>query len=349
MAGRLPVGDDGRMVEVTPDRPTSGRRRSLPRKSAQVALLANPVARRGQAAADVSRVLDRMRHRGIEPLVLDASSADEARAAARRAVEVGISRLVAIGGDGVAHMVAGAAAGSPTVVGVVAAGTGNDAATALGLATGDLDDRTDRALADPVPVDLLECRNGDHPSSPTTADRHALTSCIAGFPAVVNVRAEAMPWPRGPSRYTLATLGTILRMRPGLFRLALTGGPDGGPGRVLEQRAAVVVVANLGLFGGGMRICPDARPDDGLLDLCLVGDVGRLALLRAFPKVRTGAHLDHPAVTVLRVAGLSVEMLDGDPTVRADGEPFGALPATFRVRAGALLVAGASTDPPGRA
>ena len=345
------MGDDGRMVEVTPDRPTSGRRRSLPRKSAQVALLANPVARRGQAAADVSRVLDRMRHRGIEPLVLDASSADEARAAARRAVEVGISRLVAIGGDGVAHMVAGAAAGSPTVVGVVAAGTGNDAATALGLATGDLDDRTDRALADPVPVDLLECRNGDHPSSPTTADRHALTSCIAGFPAVVNVRAEAMPWPRGPSRYTLATLGTILRMRPGLFRLTLTGGPDGGPGagRVLDQRAAVVVVANLGLFGGGMRICPDARPDDGLLDLCLVGDVGRLALLRAFPKVRTGAHLDHPAVTVLRVAELSVEMLDGDPTVRADGEPFGALPATFRVRAGALLVAGASTDPPGRA
>ena len=90
-------------------------------------------------------------------------------------------------------------------------------------------------------------------------------------------------------------------------------------------------------------------PDDGLLDLCLVGDVGRLALLRAFPKVRTGAHLDHPAVTVLRVAELSLEMLDGDPTVRADGEPFGALPATFRVRAGALLVAGASTAPPGRA
>ena len=345
------MGDDGRMVEVTPDRPTSGRRRSLPRKSAQVALLANPVARRGQAAADVSRVLDRLRHRGIEPLVLDASSADEARVAARHAVEAGISRLVAIGGDGVAHMAAGAAAGSPTVVGVVAAGTGNDAATALGLATGDLDDRTDRALADPVPVDLLECRNGDNPSSPTTADRHALTSCIAGFPALVNVLAEAMPWPRGPSRYTLATLGAILGMRPGLFRLALTGGPDGGPGpgRVLEQRAAVVVVANLGLFGGGMRICPDARPDDGLLDLCLVGDVGRLALLRAFPKVRTGAHLDHPAVTVLRVAELSVEMLDGDPTVRADGEPFGALPATFRVRAGALLVAGASTDPPGRA
>ena len=345
------MGDDGAMGQPPPDRPTADRRRPLPRKSAQVALLANPAARRGRAAVDVSRVLARLRHRGVEPLVLDTSSADEARGAVQRAVKAGISRLVAVGGDGIMHMAAGAAAGSSTVVGVVAAGTGNDAATALGLADGDLDDQTDRALADPVPVDLLIRRNHDHSPDPTLAGRHALTSCIAGFPALVNVRAEAMSWPRGPSRYTLATLGAIPRMRPSLFRLILTGGPDGGPGpgRILEQRAAVVVVANLGLFGGGMRICPDARPDDGLLDVCLVGDVGRLALLRAFPKVRTGKHLDHPEVTVLRAVELSVEVLDGDPTIRADGEPFGALPTTFGVRPGALLVAGASTSPPGRA
>ena len=345
------MGDDGAMGQPPPNRPTADRRRPSPRKSAQVALLVNPAARRGRVAADVSRVLARLRRRGVEPLVLDTSSAGEARGAVQRAVEAGISRLVAVGGDGIVHMAAGAAAGSSTVVGIVAAGTGNDAATALGLVDGDLDDQTDRALADPVPVDLLICRNHDHSPDPTPVDRYALTSCIVGFPALVNVRAEAMTWPRGPARYTLATLRAIPRMHPGLFRLILAGGPDGGPGsgRVLEQRAAVVVVANLGLFGGGMRICPDARPDDGLLDVCLVGDVGRLALLQAFPKVRTGEHLDHPEVTVLRTAELSVEVLDGDPTVRADGEPFGTLPTTFGVRPGALLVAGASTSPPGRA
>jgi len=311
-----------------------------------VALLANPAARRGRAAADAARVLDRLRHHGVEPLVLDAASATEAHAAARRAVEAGIPRLLAVGGDGIVHLAAGAAAGSPTVLGIVAAGTGNDAATALGLSGDDLDSRVDRALADPVPVDLMERRDGPS-ADPGPVTRHAVTSCIAGFPAMVNARAEAMGWPRGPSRYTLATLAGIPTMRPGRFRLTLSGGSDGGA--VLEPRAAVVVVANIGLFGGGMRICPDARPDDGLLDVCLVGDVGRLALLRAFPKVRTGAHLDHPDVTTYRVAEVRLEAIDASPTVRADGEAFGTMPCTLTARPGALLVAGATTEPPGRA
>ena len=337
------MGDDGLMSSS-----------STPRKGTQVALLANPVARRGRASADIGRVLDRLRLRGIEPLVLDSASADEARDAANHAVEAGTQRLVVVGGDGIVHLAANAAAGSPTVVGIVAAGTGNDAAEALGLTSDGLDSRVDRALADPVPVDLLECRataGGD--------PLHAVTSCIAGFPALVNARAEAMRVPRGPSRYTLATLGAIPRMRPGRFRLTLSGGPDGGV--VLDQRAAVVVVANLGLFGGGMRICPDARPDDGLLDVCLVGDVGRLALLRAFPKVRTGAHLDHPDVTIHRAAEVHLETMPSktnrpgtdhsiagaDPTVRADGEPFARLPLTITVRPSSLLVAGANCHPPG--
>jgi diacylglycerol kinase (ATP) len=136
-------------------------------------------------------------------------------------------------------------------------------------------------------------------------------------------------------------------MQPGRFRLTFSGGPDDGV--VLDQRAAVVVVANLGLFGGGMRICPDASPDDGLLDVCLVGDVGRLALLRAFPKVRTGAHLDHSDVTIHRASEVHLETDTADPTVRADGEPFTRLPLTVTVRPGSLLVAGAGCHPPGRA
>ncbi|MDG1463460.1 MAG: acylglycerol kinase family protein, partial [Acidimicrobiales bacterium] len=118
---------------------------SIPRKGSQVALLANPAARRGRAAADMARVLERLRFRGIEPLVLDSASADEALTAAHHAVATGIPRLVVVGGDGIVHMAANAAAGSPTVVGIVAAGTGNDAAESLGLIGGpskqDLDAR----------------------------------------------------------------------------------------------------------------------------------------------------------------------------------------------------------------
>jgi len=297
----------------------------------QVALLANPAARSGRAAAVVHRVVDRLRAHGIEPLLLDATSADAARVAAAHAVTTGTQRLVAFGGDGIVQIAADAAAGSATVLGLVGGGTGNDATEALRLRDGSLEDRIDRALEDPVPVDLI-----------SDSHRHAVTSCVTGFPAAVNVRAEAMRYPRGPSRYTLATLAELPGMRPGRYRLTLDG-------EVVDLAAAVVVVANTAFFGGGMRICPDADPTDGLLDVCVVGEVGRLSLLRSFAKVRTGAHLDHPDVLMFRAATVGIEPLDAEPGLRADGEPFGSLPCPLPARPGAVWVAGARPTPPGRA
>ncbi len=299
----------------------------------QVALLANPAACSGRAASNVHLVVDRLRRHGIEPLILDTSSADAARAAAVHAVVTGIQRLVVFGGDGIVQIAADAAAGSAAVVGLVAGGTGNDAAEALGLQGGTLDDKVDQALGDPVSVDLISDGN-----------RHAITSCVVGFPAAVNVRAEALRFPRGPARYTLATLAELPAMRPDRYRLILDG-------EVVELTAAVVVVANTAFFGGGMRICPDADPADGLLDVCVVGEVGRLSLLRSFAKVRTGAHLDHPDVSMFKAATVEIEVIqstDYEALVRADGEPFGSLPCSLRARPGAIWVARAQTTPPGR-
>lgn len=354
------MGDDGPMCSLSSEPPPEEERLpQAPGEGAQLALLANPAARQGQAAGYVARVLDCLRARGVEPLVLDSASSAEAHAAARHVVEQEIPRLVVVGGDGVVHLAADAVAGSRTVLGVVAAGTGNDFAAALDLDRDDLEGRVHNALAEPVAVDLIARRPFPVPIGTShigTVDRtggttHASTVCIAGFPAAVNARAEAMTLPRGPSRYTVATLLAIRGMRPTRFRLTCHGGPDDG--RVVDQRCAVVAVANTGFFGGGMRISPDARPDDGLLDVCLVGDVGRVALLRAFPKVRTGAHLDHPKVIALRAAEVDLEILeprlDLDGEVRADGEPFGTLPCTLSSRPGALRVAGAATQPLGRA
>ncbi|MDG2161444.1 MAG: YegS/Rv2252/BmrU family lipid kinase [Acidimicrobiales bacterium] len=297
----------------------------------QVALLANPAARSGRAAGAVQTVLDRLRTHEVEPLLLNATSAGEAATVAADAVASGVDRLVVFGGDGIIQIGANAAAGSDTVLGLVAGGTGNDAAEALGLRAGSLEDRVDRALADPVPIDLI-----------WTGERHAVTSCVAGFPADVNVRAEAMRFPRGPSRYTLATLAELPAMRPGRYRLTLDG-------EVVELTAAVVVVANTAFFGGGMRICPDADPTDGLLDVCIVGEVGRLSLLRSFAKVRTGAHVDHPGVSMFRAAAVAITALDAQPGLRADGEPFGSLPCELVAQPGAIRVAGANSAPADRA
>ena len=289
-----------------------------------MALLANPAARAGRAAHDLERVLDRLRTHGIQPAVLTADSPAEAATAARQAVEGGLERLLVLGGDGVMHLAAGAVAATPTVMGVIPAGTGNDFARALGLLDGTLEQRVDRALADPVALDVIDA-----------GGRIALTSVIAGFPSNVNTRANRMAFPRGTARYTIATLLELPRMRPTDHRLVLDG-------RVHDVRAAAVVVANSRYFGAGMDICPDADPTDGLLDVCIVGDTGRLELLRSFQKVKTGTHVEHPKVTMHRATEVVIE---GVGEVRADGEAFGELPVSLRAAPGALMVAGASTAP----
>ena len=286
----------------------------------RMALLANPAARAGRAAADLQRVLARLREQGIRPEVLAADSAGAATEAARRAVSSGATRLFVLGGDGIMHLAAGALVGTPTVLGAIPAGTGNDFARALRLLTGDLEQRVDTALLEPAAIDVID------------AGRTALTSVIAGFPSTVNARANNMSFPKGTARYTIATLLELPRMRPADYRLVLDG-------EAQDIRAAVVVVANTRFFGAGMDICPGADPTDGLLDVCIVGDVRRLELLRSFQKVKTGSHIDHPGVTMFRASEVAVE---GGGYVRADGEAFGGLPISLRVAPAALHVAGAS-------
>ncbi|MDG2907321.1 MAG: diacylglycerol kinase family lipid kinase [Acidimicrobiales bacterium] len=290
----------------------------------RMALLANPAARAGRAALDLDRVVDRLRHHGIHPEFLTAGSPLAAADAARRCVADGVERLLVLGGDGITHLAAGAVAGTSTVMGVIPAGTGNDFARALGLTARSLEDRVDVALADPVALDAIDA-----------GGRTAVSSVIAGFPSNVNARANRMPFPRGASRYTIATLLELPGMRPADYRLVLDG-------EAHEIRAAVVVVANTRFFGAGMDICPDADPTDGLLDVCIVGDAGRLELLRSFQKVQTGSHIGHPKVTMHRAIGVEIE---GVGDIRADGEPFGELPVSLRAVPGALMVAGASAAP----
>ena len=111
-----------------------------------------------------------------------------------------------------------------------------------------------------------------------------------------------MRFPFGSSRYTAATLLTLprLRTRP------ITITADGHPRRF---DTTMVVAANTAFFGAGMAICPEADPGDGLLDVLVIGAVGRLELLRLFPKVFKGTHVTHPAVTQFR--GRVVE-IDGN-------------------------------------
>src|SRR5690606_23638440 len=150
-----------------------------------------------------------------------------------------------------------------------------------------------------------------------------------GFDAIVNERANNMRHPKGPSRYILAILAELTRLRPLDYRLGLDGRED-------RTAANLVAVANNVSFGGGRKITPDALDDAGLLDVFIVEPLSRTAFLRLFPKVFSGDHVGHPKVRIERAKKVRIEA-DGI-VAYGDGERFGALPMEVEVVPGALRV-----------
>jgi diacylglycerol kinase (ATP) len=106
----------------------------------------------------------------------------------------------------------------------------------------------------------------------------------------------------------------------------------------IDRTSLLVAFANGPYYGGGMQICPGADPADGLIDVCIAGDLTRWEAIRLLPGIYKGAHVGHPKVEFHRARSLRFEG-DSDTRVHLDGEPFGALPVTIGLQERALQVA----------
>ncbi len=299
-----------------------------------VHLLANPAARGGRRASAGHKVAAAIEAAGHRVLPLHPTSPADIADTVAKARADGMERLVVAGGDGLIHHVLPALATTDVVLGIVAVGTGNDFARALGLPTR-LKAAVAAALGPARPVDLVAASGG----------RWAATVVTGGFSGQVNARANNLRFPPGQHRYTVATLAELRRLRPVTLTLTLPaddaagsadGAGDGRPDQVEQHTTTLFAVANTRYFGGGMAICPAARPDDGLLDVTIVGPTSPFQLARMLPTVFSGRHIRHPAVVTRRARRIHVE---SDATLWADGEPFGS-GGRLEAAAGALLVAG---------
>nr|WP_204331343.1 diacylglycerol kinase family protein [Geodermatophilus sabuli] len=284
----------------------------------------SPSAGRGRARAVAEPVLAALRDAGLRPRVLPAATPADAERQAADAVAAGTGAVVAVGGDGAAHAALQAVAGTRTPLAVVPAGTGNDLALALGTPADPV------AAARAAAADLLagDVRDLD---AGRTGGRWWATVLCCGFDSAVTDRADRLRWPRGPRRYDLAILAELARLRPREVGLVLDGVASTLP-------VTLIAVGNTAWYGGGMRICPDADPADGLLDVTVVGPVSRRELVATRPRLTAGTHVEHPAVTVHRAA--RVELAGAGLTTYADGEPVAPLPAVTECVAGALTVIG---------
>lgn len=286
-----------------------------------VVLVVNPASGGGRGARVAPRVRKILLDDGwkVDPYLT--RELDDARILAAQVPRGG--RLVVVGGDGLIGRAAEGAVESGALFAPLPAGRGNDFCRCLG-----------------VPLDPVVAAHGlAHDErrrvdvgTVTTADGSHTFVCVVslGFDSVANEIANVTPVLSGSAVYLYAALRVMATWRPATFTLTAHD-------VVTQHRGWTVAVGNCGQYGGGMRICPDARIDDGVLDVTLVGAVSKPSFLATLPKVFTGRHVEHPMVDVLQAAELRVDA-DRPFAVYADGERVGMLPATLGIQAAALDV-----------
>lgn len=292
--------------------------------ASEITLFVNPTAGRGRGAHAAQPAASALRAAGFSVRTVIGEDAADALRRAKEAVDGGTGALIAVGGDGMMSLALQAVAGTDTPLGVIAVGTGNDFARALGLPV------REPAAAGAVVAGALKGGRTRAVDLGRVGKTWFGTVLASGFDSRVNDRGNRMHRPTGRFKYDLAMVAELAAFRPIPYRITLDDGV------VHEVEATLVAVGNGSSYGGGMRICARADMGDGLFDVTVVGDCSRTTLLRVFPQVYKGTHLDHPKVTVHRAA--KVELAAAGVTGYADGEQLGLLPLTAECVPGAVRV-----------
>ena len=248
--------------------------------------------------------------------------------------------VLLLGGDGTVqrHLAERVKAQTPLLV--VPSGSANDFARALGLRT---QAEALRAWKEflagsnnvrSVDLGMMEFAGGG--AHATTNPMYFSCAVGAGVDAEVARQANCLPrWLRSHGGYFLAAVPALLRFHA--RRFAITATQADGKQRTISEPGILAAAANAPWYGHGMRIAPQAELDDGLLDFCFVRDVGKLRLLRLFPKVYRGSHVGLPEVEYFRAERMRIES-EEPLAVHADGEPVGQTPVEASVARRALRV-----------
>ena len=297
----------------------------IPRDIAKVTALTNPASGHGAAIRAARIAIARLQHRGVEVTEIIGDDAQDARYLAAAAVEKGTDALMVTGGDGVVSNALQVLAGTDIPLGIIPAGTGNDHAREFGIPT-----RDPEAAADIVVDGWTETIDLGRIRDAAGVDKWFGTVAAAGFDSLVTDRANRMSWPHGRARYYIAMLAELSRLRLLPFRLVLDGTKE------IDADITLAAFGNTRSYGGGLLICPNADPTDGLLDITMAHSASRTKLVRLFPTVMKGTHVDLDEVSTARAKSIHVEC--PGINVYADGDFACPLPAEISAVPAALQI-----------
>jgi len=250
--------------------------------------------------------------------------------AADRAAAAGERLVVAVGGDGTAHEVVNGLLRRPHPgpaprFAALVAGTGADLVRSVPSP------KRPEQIAAWLRSDRWKSLDAGRVGT-STGRRYFINAADAGIGAEVVRRAANGPALLGGTvNFLGAAVASLLVHRNAAVRMRLDEGP------VQELRIRTIAIANGAYLGGGMRMAPRAKPDDGLLEVVTIGDIGRLAGIRSLPLLYRGTH--DRLVQVRFASARRVEVESDEPIgVEADGELVGTTPAVFEIMPGALRV-----------
>ncbi len=301
-------------------------------------VIANPASAAGSTRRTLQRLEPRLREAIGEYELVWTGGPRDAERIAREAVRAGVERLIVAGGDGTAAEVVsgvlGASLGSYAEIAFLPLGTGADFHRTLDIPRDPL--LAIEALASGKNRRIDAGRVRFEADAGGTRESYFVNVASAGLSGVVTRSVNGTSKALGARlAFLIGTLLGLARFRPPRARIRLDGA------LLFAGEIALIAAANGRYFGGGMLVAPEARPDDGLLDVIIIPALPKRVLVRHLPGLYSGAHLSVPGVSLQRGRRLELEP-DGSPALgEIDGESIARLPMTIEVLPGALQVWGA--------
>lgn len=289
---------------------------------AVVPVILNPTARRGEVLKRIEPLVEAFASQGLEARLVRSRSEEHAKELAADFAADGAQVVGALGGDGMARSVAAGLIDTNTSLGVIAGGRGNDLIGKLGIpkdiegAVASIADGRDRI------IDVLDLDG-----------KISLSNVCLGLDSTVQRHANATQYIKGRWVYLYGVLRAILP--PKSIELELTV-----DSRRLDFRGLTAGFANSGRYGGGLSLSPEAKLDDGLIDVVLLKEAGLPKLAVELIAYMSGRHDRHPNIHLSRAREIRIDTPTGVAPVEivADGDAVAQTPAIVTIRPSSLKV-----------
>lgn len=291
-------------------------------------LIYNPASGGGRGQARLEKTVALFEKKGAKVAPMPTEGPGHAGIIADELCRDGHDQIYILGGDGTLSEACNGILGNghkPTL-GMIPGGTGNSFLDEFGLH--ELQHGVKRALTGkPRSIDAGSLRfdlDGE------VIDKHWINIIGTGFaPLAAEAANRHYKWAKDRA-YDLGVIHRLIKLRHIPWKLRLDGENH-------DDKYSLVMVCNSIHTGKGMKMAPDAKPDDGLLDVVVAKPMSRLALLGMLTKVQSGKHIEHPAVEVFKAKKIHIEPEQPSPLL-VDGEVFGKTPLELEVKPGALSV-----------